>query len=101
MSNLPPPLIAMLVPKYQGEKRRTHPPLGTFFIIPFATDRPQPQSYRPSKLLKRPRKPAAKSLLVAWDERWLHEGVVVDGEKPLRGFHITDGEVTEVDVTVE
>jgi [CysO sulfur-carrier protein]-S-L-cysteine hydrolase len=26
---------------------------------------------------------------------------LVDGEKPLRGFHITDGEVTEVDVTVE
>ena len=26
---------------------------------------------------------------------------LVDGEKPLRGFQITDGEVTEVDVTVE
>jgi [CysO sulfur-carrier protein]-S-L-cysteine hydrolase len=26
---------------------------------------------------------------------------LVDGEKPLRGFHITDGKVTEVDVTVE
>jgi proteasome lid subunit RPN8/RPN11 len=26
---------------------------------------------------------------------------LVDGEKPLRGFHITDGEVAEVDVTVE
>jgi proteasome lid subunit RPN8/RPN11 len=26
---------------------------------------------------------------------------LIDGERPLRGFHITDGEVTEVDVTVE
>jgi hypothetical protein len=30
------------------------------------------------KLSRRPRKPAAKSLLVAWAERWSHEGVVVD-----------------------
>jgi hypothetical protein len=35
------------------------------------------------ELLKRPRKPAANSLLVAWAEQWSHEGVVVDWEKPL------------------
>jgi hypothetical protein len=35
------------------------------------------------KLLRRPRKLAAKSLLAAWAERWSHVGVVVDWEKPL------------------
>ena len=36
-----------------------------------------------AELLKRPRKPAAKSLLVAWAERWSHECVAVDWEKLL------------------
>ena len=35
------------------------------------------------KLSRRPRKPAAKSLLAAWAERWSDVGVVVDWEKPL------------------
>jgi transposase len=34
------------------------------------------------ELLKHPHKPAAKSLLVSWAERWSHKGVV-DWEKPL------------------
>ena len=35
------------------------------------------------ELLRRPRKSAAKCVLVAWAEQWSHEGVVVDREKPL------------------
>jgi hypothetical protein len=39
------------------------------------------------ELLKRPRKPATKCVLVAWAEQWSHEGVVVDWLKllPPRG----------------
>jgi hypothetical protein len=35
------------------------------------------------KLCRRPRKPSAKSLLVAWAEQWSHEDVVVEWQKTL------------------
>jgi putative transposase len=40
------------------------------------------------ELLERPRKPAPEKVLMAWAERWMHEGVKVDWQKllPPKGF---------------
>jgi putative transposase len=40
------------------------------------------------ELLERPRKPAPEKALMAWAERWMHEGVKVDWQKllPPKGF---------------
>src|SRR3712207_1320573 len=40
------------------------------------------------ELVERPRKPAPEKVLMAWAERWLHEGVKVDWQKllPPKGF---------------
>ena len=40
------------------------------------------------KLVERPRRPAPKEVLIAWVQKWLHEGVKVDWERllPPKGF---------------